>query len=107
VVNLRVTLHYASGTDETIDLVNPHDIGDCWNQYRFHDTAANGFENLGGRSGPAGSSQVKDLTVPVAVDTEAHLVAFDLKQGAVLQSVRLEAVANDIVFGVMGATILK
>jgi hypothetical protein len=107
VANLRVRLHYANGTDETIDLVNPHTIGDCWNQYRFHDTAANGFENLGGRSGPAGSSQVKDLTVPVAVDTEAHLVAFDLKQGTALETVRLEAVANDIVFGVMGATILK
>ncbi len=107
VVNLRLTLRYANGTSEAFDLVNPMGIGDCWNQYRFHDTAANGFENLGGRSGPAGSSQVKDLTVPVVVDTEAHLVAFDLKPGAVLQSVRLEAVANDMIFGVMGATILK
>jgi len=107
VVNIRVTLRYANATSEAFDLVNPTDIGDCWNQYRYHDTAANGFENLGGRSGPAGSSQVKDLTVPVAVDTEAHLVAFDLKQDTALETVRLEAIANDIIFGVMGVTILR
>ena len=107
VVNLRVTLAYADGTRETHDLVNPFTIGDCWNQYRYHDTAANGFENLGGRSGPPGSAGIKDLDRPIAVDTEAHLVAFDLKPGVELRSVRLEAVANDVIFGVMGATVLK
>lgn len=107
VPNLRVTLHYADGESKTFDMVNPFDIGDCWNQYRYHDTAANGFENLGGRSGPAGSRDVLDMTQPVAVDTEAHLVAFDLKADMTLDSVRLEAIANDVIFGVMGATILK
>ena len=107
VVNLRMGLEYTDGSVQTRDLVNPFDIGDCWNQYRFHDTAANGFENLGGRTGPAGSAQVADLTRPVAVDTQAHLVAFDLKPGATLAKVRLEAVAEDIIFGVMGATVLR
>ena len=107
VTNLRLTLHYEGGLSEPIDLVNPTGIGDCWNQYRYHDTAANGFENIGGRSGPAGSAQVADLTRPVAVDTEAHLLALELKPGAVLRELRMEAVANDIIFGLMGATILK
>ena len=107
VPNLRLTLQYEGGRSELVDLANPAGIGDCWNQYRFHDTAANGFENIGGRSGPAGSAQVADLTKPVAVDTEAHLVALDLKPGAVLREVRMEAVANDIIFGLMGATVLK
>jgi hypothetical protein len=107
VVNLRVTLAYADGTEETHDLVHPFTIGDCWNQYRYHDTPANGFENLGGRSGPAGSAGIEDLGRPIAVDTEAHLVAFDLRPDAVLRSIRLEAVANDVVFGVMGATVRK
>ncbi len=107
VPNLRVTLRYEAGQSESLEFVNPTGIGDCWNQYRYHDTAANGFENLGGRSGPAGSAAVADLTQPVAVDTEAHLVALDLQPGTALRELVLEAVANDVIFGLMGATILK
>jgi hypothetical protein len=107
VPNLRITLRYAGGQTDAVELVDPSGIGDCWNQYRYHDTAANGFENLGGRSGPAGSAQVADLTQPVAVDTEAHLVALDLRPGQVLAGIEMEAVANDVIFGLMGATILK
>lgn len=107
VVNLRVTLRYENGDEHPVDLVNPTGIGDCWNQYRYHDTAANGFENIGGRSGPAGSSQAGDLTQPIPVDTEAHLLAFDLNPNAELDSVRLEAIANEIVFGIMGASVFR
>lgn len=109
VVNLRVTLRYADGQTQRADLVNPFDIGDCWSTWcgRFHDTAANGFENIGGRSGPAGSSQVADLTQPIALDTEAHLVALPLRAGIELARVEWEAIANDCIFGLMGATILK
>ncbi len=84
VVNLRVTLDYADGSKQRVDLVSPFDIGDCWGTWlwRFHDTAANGFENLGGRFGPPGSSAAGDLTQPIAVDTEAHLVKIPLRQGA-------------------------
>jgi len=109
VVNLRITLRYADGQLQRVDLVNPFGIGDCWSTWcgRYHDTAANGFENIGGRSGPAGSLQVADLTQPVALDTEAHLVALPLRVGVELGGVELEAIANDCIFGVMGATILK
>ena len=109
VVNLRVTLRYADGQTQSVDLVNPFGIGDCWSTWcgRFHDTAANGFENIGGRTGPAGSSQVADLTQPVTLDTEAHLVAFPLRGGIKLHGVTLEAIANDCLFGIMGATVLK
>ena len=107
VVNLRVTLHYADGSKDVRDLVSPFDIGDCWSNFlgRFHDTAANGFENIGGRTGPA-SSRGLDLTQPIAVDTEAHLVPFELKSGIPLAYVEVEAIANDTAFGVMGATLL-
>jgi len=107
--HLRITLQYADGCKEERDLYSPCDIGDGWSTWcgRWHDTPNAGFENLGGRFGPAGSKEVADLTQPVNVDTEAHLVAFALKTGAVLSSVELEAVANDIIFGIMGATVLK
>jgi hypothetical protein len=109
VVNLRVTLRYSDNKVEVKDLINPFDIGDCWGVWcgRFHDTAANGFENLGGRFGPSGSAEVDDLKKPVEVDTEAHLLEFTLRKGVELSTVRIEAVANDIIFGIMGATILK
>jgi len=107
VTNLRLTLRYDDGNSVPLDLINPTGIGDCWNQYRYHDTAANGFENLGGRSGPAGSALVADRTQPVAVDTQAHLVAIPLEKGLALRELQFEAVANDVIFGLMGATILK
>ena len=109
VVNLRVTLHHANGKIEAVDLVNPFGIGDCWSTWcgRYHDTAANGFENIGGRSGPAGSAVAGDLTKPIALDTEAHLIALDLNPEVELRRVSLEAIANDCIFGIMGATVLQ
>ncbi|HQO33786.1 MAG TPA: DUF4450 domain-containing protein [bacterium] len=109
VVNLRVSLQYADGRESVMDLVNPFDIGDCWSTWcgRYHDTAANGFENIGGRSGPSGSCEVEDMSKPVALDSEAHLIPFDLLKDVELASVEVEAVANDVLFGVMGATVLK
>jgi hypothetical protein len=107
--HLRVTLHYADGTQQQRELVSPMNIGDCWSTWcgRWHDTAVNGFENLGGRLGPAGSIEVKDMTQPVNVDTEAHLVRFPLAEGGTLNTVQIEAIANDIIFGVMGASVEK
>jgi len=111
VPNLRVTLHYATGVGDgeadTVELVNPFGIGDCWGTWcgRYHDCAANRFENIGGRRGPAGTADVADLTQPVETDTEAHLVAFELREGERLESVDFEAAANDVIFGVMGATV--
>jgi hypothetical protein len=108
VVNLQVVLDYADGTQQRLDLVNPFDIGDCWSTWcgRWHDTAANGFENLGGRFGPPGSAGV-DLTRPVAVDNQAHLVKIPLRPRIQLRGLTVEAVANDVIFGLMGVSILK
>lgn len=109
VPNLRVTLRYDDGEAVATELTNPFTIGDCWSTWcgRFHDTAANGFENIGGRSGPMGSIEVTDLTRPVATDTEAQLVALPLRESVTLESLVLEAVANDVIFGIMGASLLK
>ena len=109
VVNLRVTLRYSDGTSATRDLVQPFDIGNCWGEWcgLYHDTPANGFENIGGRSGPMGSSQVADLTKPIAVDTSAHLVRYDLAPGKLLDRVDMEVIANDVIFGIMGASIVR
>ncbi|MEO8826659.1 MAG: DUF4450 domain-containing protein [Chthoniobacterales bacterium] len=107
VVNLELTLQYTDGQSEVRRLVNPFDIGDCWDIFYgySHDTAANGFENIGGRFGPAGSNEVADMTQPIEVDTEAHLLAIPLREGQTLKTLELEAIANDIIFGIMGATI--
>jgi hypothetical protein len=109
VVNLRVTLEYTNGESHAVDLVNPFNIGDCWSTWcgRWHDTAANGFENIGGRFGPPGSLAAGDLSSPIAVDNQAHLVKIPLKPQFKLQRLTFEAVANDVIFGLMGASILK
>jgi len=41
---------------------------------------------------------VADLTQPVALDTEAHLLAWPLRAGVELSRVELEAIANDCIF---------
>ena len=109
VPNLALTLLYADGERQRRELRQPQEIGDCWGTWlgRFHDTPANGFENLGGRHGPAGSVAVRPWVTPVAVDTEAHLVALDLRPAVKLQAVELEAVAEDVIFGAMGATLAR
>jgi len=124
VANLRVNLRYADGQTDRADLVPPFDLSDCWGKF-FDDYGAGteqfhkgvryiprkvipscGFENIGGRIGPAGSSQVDDPAQWVTVDTEAKLVPITLRRGVVLDSVEIEAMANDVIFGVMGATIV-
>jgi hypothetical protein len=109
VVNLRITLEYEDGAKQPVDLVNPFGIGDCWSNWcgRFHDTPANGFENLGGRFGPPGSAAAGSLARPIEVDTEAHLVRLPLKPQTELRTITVEAIANDAIFGLMGASVLK
>jgi hypothetical protein len=108
VPNLGIRLRYADGKTQDRELVNPFDIADCWSTWcdLYFDTPANGFENIGGRQGPAGSSQVKDRSKPVAVDTFAHLVSFPLRADVQLEAVEMTAIANDVMFGVMGASVL-
>jgi hypothetical protein len=42
-----------------------------------------------------------DLTKPIALDTEVHLLALDLNPEIELCPVTLEAIANDCIFGIM------
>ena len=109
VTNLSINMFYEDKNIESYELKNPTEIGDCWGTWhgRYHDTAANGFENLGGRFGPSGSIMVDDMTKPVYVDTEAHIIHFIIRKGYILEKIEIEAVANDVIFGIMGATIKK
>jgi hypothetical protein len=43
----------------------------------------------------------------VAVDTEAHLVRLPLRPGVPLEGLWFETVANDAVYGLMGASVLR
>lgn len=109
VPNLEITMMYADNIIIKHQLINPFDIADCWGTWhgRYHDTQANGFLNIGGRFGPAGSADVSDITKPVSVDTEAHIVRIPLRNETVLKKVAFEAAANDVIFGIIGATIRK
>ena len=108
VENLRVTFEYADGVRQEYPLYNPADIGDMWFTLwnRFHDTPNAGFENMGGHHG-AMSSAGLDLTQPIPTDTEAHILRFRLRGGETLKRVGLKAVANDVIFALMGITVLK
>ncbi|MBE6568814.1 MAG: DUF4450 domain-containing protein [Ruminococcaceae bacterium] len=108
VENLRITFTYEDGVTEEHPLVNPYDIGDMWLQFwrRYHDTPASGFENLSGKTG-AMSSAGLDLTKPIPTDTEAHILRFRLREGVKVTRMEMRAVANDVIFALMGITLLK
>jgi hypothetical protein len=112
VVNLRVTLRYTDGTLSVHDLVQPQDLSNSWLTlwaYWF-DSPGAGFENIGGRDpkGAMSSANVEDLSQPVNTgDTTANLLAFDLAEAKTLASVEMETIANDVAWGLMGASILK
>jgi len=108
VENVRITLVYKSGVRDEHRLVNPFDIGDTWSTLweRWHDTARNGFESLGGRTG-ADSSAGLDLTKPIKTDTEAHIMRFLMRANDELSYIEFRIIANDVAFGVMGVTVLE
>jgi len=108
VENIRVIFTYEDGVVEEHPLVSPFDIGDCWScMYgRWHDTAANGFENLSGHAGPASSAGL-DLNSPINVATEAHILRFHLREGVKVKSVEMRMIALEILFALMGITLLQ
>ena len=108
VENLRITVRYEDGTEETHPLCNPDGIGDMWFTKfgRYHDTPSNGFENIG-RGRGALSSAGQDLTKPVETDLEAHILRFRLKDGVPVREIEMRVIANDVIFALMGVTVLK
>lgn len=108
VENLRITFTYEDGVQEEHPLVNPWDIGDMWGNCwkRYHDTPANGFENISGFTGALSSAGL-DLTKPILTDTEAHILRFKLRENVKVRSVEMRTIANDVLFALMGVTLLK
>ena len=108
VENLRITVRYEDGTEEEHPLRNPDGIGDMWFTKfgRWHDTPANGFENIGGGRGALSSAGL-DLSKPVETDLEAHILRFRLREGVPVSEVEMRVIANDVIFALMGVTVLK
>ena len=109
VENLRIILNYEDGVNEIHPLVNPETIGDMWSTIwrRWHDTPANGFEKLGGYLPGPDSSYGQDLTRPIETGIEAHIIHFPLREGIRLKEIEMRITANDVLFSLMGITILK
>ena len=107
VENLRVTITYRDGETEEYPLVNPFDICDGWSNLwgRFHDSPGCGFENLRGKQGVL-SSAGQNLCKAIPTDTEAEILSFPLRKKPV-SAVTVRAVANDIVYCLMGVTVLR
>jgi len=108
VENLRILVRYADGTEEEHPLFNPDGIGDMWfNKFeRYHDTPANGFENIGSGRG-ALSSEGLDLTKQILTDLEAHILRFHLREGVPVVEIEMRVIANDVIFALMGITMLQ
>ena len=109
VENLRITLSYEDGVTEIHPLINPDTIGDMWSTIwrRWHDTPANGFEKLGGYKPGPDSSVGLDLTKPTETGVEAQIIHFPLRNGVKLSGVEMRVIANDVVFAVLGVTVLE
>jgi len=108
VENLRIIITYEDGCCQEYPLVNPFDIGDMWFTLwgRYHDTPANGFENISGRRG-AMSSAGLDMREVIPTDTEAHILRFILRPDVKVKTIEMRIIANDVAFALMGISILK
>ena len=108
VENMRVIIRYEDGTEEAYPLFNPDGIGDMWftKFARYHDTPANGFENIGGGRG-ALSSAGQDLTKQIPTDMEAHILRFRLREDQTVKEIEMRVIANDVIFALMGVTLLS
>jgi hypothetical protein len=108
VENLRIIIRYEDGIEEEHPLYNPDGIGDMWfcKFERYHDTPANGFENIGSGRG-ALSSAGEDLTKQVQTDLEAHILRFHLREGISVKEIEMRVIAGDVIFALMGITLLK
>ena len=108
VENLRILIRYENGTEEVHPLVNPDGIGDMWfvKFGRYHDTPANGFENIGGGRGALSSAGL-DLTRQIPTDMTAHILRFPLQENQRVREVEMRVIANDVVFALMGVTVLR
>ena len=106
--NLRVIIRYENGSEEEYPLFNPDGIGDMWftKFARYHDTPANGFENIGVGRG-ALSSAGQDLTKQIPTDMEAHILRFRLREDQTVKEIEMRVIANDVIFALMGVTLLK
>jgi hypothetical protein len=72
---------------------------------RYHDTPANGFENIGCGRG-ALSSVGQDLSKPIQTDLEAHILRFRLRPCKAMKEIEMRVIANDVIFALMGITVL-
>ena len=108
VENLRIIIRYEDGIAEEHPLYNPDGIGDMWftKFERYHDTPANGFENIGTGRGALSSAGL-DLTKPIATDLEAHILRFHLRRDVRVKEIEMRIIANDVIFGLMGVTLLQ
>lgn len=108
VENLRIIIRYEDGIAEEHPLYNPDGIGDMWftKFERYHDTPANGFENIGTGRGALSSARL-DLTKPIATDLEAHILRFHLRRDVRVKEIEMRIIANDVIFGLMGVTLLQ
>lgn len=109
VENLRVIFRYEDGVEEEHPLYNPDGIGDMWfNKFdRYHYTAANGFENLSNGDVGAVSSAGLDLTKSIYTDLEGHILRFRLRPDVKVTEVEMRIIANDVLFALMGVTLLQ
>jgi hypothetical protein len=108
VENLRILIRYEDGVTEEHPLYNPDGIGDMWftKFERYHDTPANGFENIGLGRGALSSAGL-DLTRQISTDLEAHILRFRLREGVAVKEIEMRIIANEVIFALMGVTLLE
>lgn len=52
------------------------------------------------------SSAGQDLTKQIPTDLEAHILRFCLKENRKVKEIEMRVIANDVIFALMGVTLL-
>jgi hypothetical protein len=108
IANAVITLHYADGQTESLELIPPLNF---WNLTPIHAGAtAPGQQSRSDYTDPIDAfaiPQPHPQTVQLGENCRAMLLNHRLRTGAVLQSVSLETLSQEVVVGLMGLTIMN
>lgn len=118
VANGRITLNYRDGSEETVDLINPENWAPIEQDYYFDNNAFYSTQprpyRIALKTGIVTRNMEKDMGVNPEevydrkIDGGAGIILdIPLDSSKELKDIQVKAVANEVVIGLMGVTLLK
>lgn len=98
IANAVLRLHYSDGTEERLELIPP---------FNFWTLCPMGGVDYDYRRDGYSLPKVPPITAQLGANCRAIVLGWSLRPGAILKSVELESLSQEVVIGLMGVTIMN